>query len=318
MKAAAPPSPPLPADVDLRDFGFLPLDVVRLRDSDLAEHASGEEFKAAVLLWCAAWHQVPAGSLPSDDKLLRKFAGFPRRWGAVKQQALRGFVLCDDGRLYHTVLCEKAFESWNKKRKQRARTAAATAAAAAARHRDEEQAAQRDGVRNGHRDGILGIGKGEGQGREKSEQRARAPALQSTGQDAETAPAAEAPAGAPKTAGETKIELEFAERARLVAEIMAAYPANPHSTAHDWTVERNIGLIVDNELATFEALLERTKAFAAQQDALGNTGQQFVPAMKNFFSYPRGPWQKTSFPIPEELQKADAKKITWKPGDPLP
>jgi hypothetical protein len=46
--------PPIPSDVDLRDFPFMPLDVLRLRDSDLATLTTGEEFKAAVLLWCAA------------------------------------------------------------------------------------------------------------------------------------------------------------------------------------------------------------------------------------------------------------------------
>ena len=67
------PDPLVPAEVDLRDFGFMPLDVLRLRDSDLAALANGEEFKAAVLLWCAAWHQVPAASLPNDDRLLARF-----------------------------------------------------------------------------------------------------------------------------------------------------------------------------------------------------------------------------------------------------
>src|SRR5262249_39444810 len=38
------PMPPVPADLDLRDFPFMPLDVLRLRDSDLATLASGDEF----------------------------------------------------------------------------------------------------------------------------------------------------------------------------------------------------------------------------------------------------------------------------------
>jgi hypothetical protein len=46
----APLAPPLtPADCDLRDFEFMPLSVVRLRDSDMAALQSPEECWAAVL-----------------------------------------------------------------------------------------------------------------------------------------------------------------------------------------------------------------------------------------------------------------------------
>jgi len=112
------PAPLTPADCDLRDFAFLPLDVVRLRDSDLAIHVTGEEFRCAVLLWCASWHQVPAASLPDDDKTLAALAGFGRvvsEWEKNKAGALRGWVKCSDGRLYHRVVAEKANESWASK-----------------------------------------------------------------------------------------------------------------------------------------------------------------------------------------------------------
>lgn len=129
-------APLTPADLDLRDFAYMPLDVVRLRDSELAVVCSGDAFRAAVLLWCAAWHQVPAASLPDDDRLLASLAGFGRDlkgWKAVRGEALHGFVLCDDGRLYHPVIAEKAIEAGVKRRQQQRRTAAATAAAAAKR-----------------------------------------------------------------------------------------------------------------------------------------------------------------------------------------
>ena len=116
------PDPLVPAEVDLRDFGFMPLDVLRLRDSDLAALANGEEFKAEVLLWCAAWHQVPAASLPNDDRLLARFSGAGPLWRKVKAEALRGFVECSDGRLYHSTIAEKALEAWRSKQAQRART----------------------------------------------------------------------------------------------------------------------------------------------------------------------------------------------------
>jgi hypothetical protein len=118
MTDATLPAPLLPPHVDLSDFGFMPLDVRRLRDSRTAAAATGEEFRAAVLLWCAAWHQVPAASIPDDDIELAQLAGFGRviaEWRKVKDGALRGWVKCSDGRLYHPVVAEKAAEAWNGK-----------------------------------------------------------------------------------------------------------------------------------------------------------------------------------------------------------
>ena len=147
-------------EVDLRDFAFMPLDVVRLRDSDLAAIATGDGFRAAVLLWCVAWHQVPAASLPADDRILARHAGYGRgdaeAWAAVKTEALRGFVQCDDGRLYHLVIAEKAREAWEAKKQRRARVQAAI-----------DARAQRDVERDVHQGTGTGIGTG------KKEPRAR-------------------------------------------------------------------------------------------------------------------------------------------------
>jgi Protein of unknown function (DUF1376) len=116
----AAPAPLVDSDVDLRGFPYMPLDVVRLRDSDFTAMATGEEFMAAVLLWCAAWHQIPGGSLPVNDRVLAQLAGYGRdvkRWLAVREIALRGWTLCSDGRLYHRVISQKATESWGSKLK---------------------------------------------------------------------------------------------------------------------------------------------------------------------------------------------------------
>jgi hypothetical protein len=294
MTTAALPAPLVPADVDLRDFGYLPLDVVRLRDSDLSTHATGEAFKAAVLLWCASWHQIPAGSLPRDDKLLRKFAGFPHRWKAVKEQALRGFVHCSDGRLYHVVLCEKALESWTKKLAQRERTRAASAA----RHRRDPHDGGRNDVRNGERDEVQGKGRDrEVKGRED---RARAPE-RGTEPIKRTAP---------------KVRLEGDLRDAAIAEILAAYPANPHNRAHDVLAERAIGYLLDDGIVDAETLKANVVAYAAQQDAMSQTGTQFVMSKKTFFGGgARGPWQGP-FEIPEDpdAPRVDESARTWKPG----
>lgn len=109
------PAPMTPADCDLRDFQYMELDVRRLRDSEFAAGASGDAFRAGVLLWCAAWHQVPAASLPDNDTELANLAGYGRvvkEWRKVRDGALGGFVKCSDGRLYHSVIAEKAVAAY--------------------------------------------------------------------------------------------------------------------------------------------------------------------------------------------------------------
>lgn len=121
-------APLVPAQCDLRDFAFMPLDVARLRDSDLASNETPEACWAAVLLWCAAWHQVPAGSIPDNDQWLAKVCGYLSRgrvdaaWEDVRLGVLRGWVKCSDGRLYHPVVAEKAREAWTAKLEQRWKT----------------------------------------------------------------------------------------------------------------------------------------------------------------------------------------------------
>lgn len=122
------PAPLVSVECDLRDFKYMPLDVVRLRDSDLAS-VEAEAFRAAVLSWCVAWHQTPAASLPDDDAALCRLLGYGRDtkgWQKVRAAgALHGYVKCSDGRLYHPVVAEKATEAWHKKLAQRDRTEAA-------------------------------------------------------------------------------------------------------------------------------------------------------------------------------------------------
>ena len=112
------PSPLVPAEVDLSDFPFMPIDVRRLRDSRLVATSTGDAFMAWMLLVCASWHQRPAGSLPDDDIELAQLAGFGRvvrEWQKVRGGALYGWVKCSDGRLYHPHVAEKAVEAWDGK-----------------------------------------------------------------------------------------------------------------------------------------------------------------------------------------------------------
>lgn len=114
------PAPPISADADVPD-GFV-LDAMRLLGSELAALATPEEFRAAVLLWCRAWQQRPAGSLPANDKVLASYVGAPLgRFLKIRAMALRNFYRCSDDRLYHPVLVKDALRSW--KALQQRRTA---------------------------------------------------------------------------------------------------------------------------------------------------------------------------------------------------
>jgi hypothetical protein len=128
------PDPMTPADSDLRDFPAMLLDVVRLRDSDLAGADNAEVFRASVISWCVAWHQLPAASLPDDDSKLARLLGYGkdvRAWKKVRDAGgLRGWILCTDGRLYHPVVAEKAVAAIASRAKQREKTEAARAAKA--------------------------------------------------------------------------------------------------------------------------------------------------------------------------------------------
>ena len=178
------PDPLVPAEVDLTDFGFMPLQVNTLLKSTLWIKARKDPrvAHAAVSLWCEAWHQVPAGSLPDDDEVLCALAQCPDdEWPRVRDLALKHFVRCSDGRLYHRVVAVKAIEAWASKVAQRNRTKAATEARKATpRQRDVERddkpprkrRVQRDVARNdnvkidrdGERDDTRNVHQGTGTG----------------------------------------------------------------------------------------------------------------------------------------------------------
>lgn len=166
------PDPMVPPEVDLRDFGFMPLDVRTLLTSSLWIKAKKDPrvAHAAVSLWCECWHQVPAASLPDDDEVLADLARCDaKEWSRIRDRALLHFVKCSDGRLYHRHVASKALESWEAKKSQRARTAAATAAREAKRRseqeaRDVQRNAQRDEARDVERDEVRDVHQGTGTG----------------------------------------------------------------------------------------------------------------------------------------------------------
>lgn len=115
---------------DLRDFAFMPVDIGRLFGSEFHAQSDDAAWRAGMTLWLKSYHQVPASSIPDDDIALARLAELGRdlkTWKKIKAAALRGWVKCSDGRLYHPVVAEKALEGWIEKLTQRKSSAAGNA-----------------------------------------------------------------------------------------------------------------------------------------------------------------------------------------------
>lgn len=123
-------TPLTPPNCDLKDFGFIPIEVTRFLDSSFNATLNDTAWRAGVTLWLKSWHQVPAASLPDDDATLANLSGLGRdikTWRKIKAEAMRGWKLCDDARLYHPVVAEKALEAWLEKLSQRLSSGAGNA-----------------------------------------------------------------------------------------------------------------------------------------------------------------------------------------------
>ncbi len=114
------PAPLIGPEVDLSGLPGFIIHTGRLFSSELIALATPEECWCAFRLWCMAWQQTPPASLPDDERILAAFSGAGAKWKKVRDMALRGFVKCSDGRLYHRVVAEIALEAWEKRKKYRA------------------------------------------------------------------------------------------------------------------------------------------------------------------------------------------------------
>lgn len=116
------PAPFTPADCDLRDFSRMMLDIQRLRTSEFDAIADDTAWRAGLNLWMSAFHNVPAASLADGDASFCKAAGLGRdieTWKRVREDAMRGWRQCSDGRWYHATVAEVCLEAWVGKLGQR-------------------------------------------------------------------------------------------------------------------------------------------------------------------------------------------------------
>ena len=118
---------PYPPDTRAKGWRF-ELDYERIDQSDtwaLAEEVPMAQH-ALVFMWLVAWRQVPCGSLPADEVLIRTKCRIPAKlWGGMAEVLLRGWWKADDGRLYHDVLVQRVMEMMERRRKESDRKALA-------------------------------------------------------------------------------------------------------------------------------------------------------------------------------------------------
>lgn len=143
------PQPLTPQGCVLQDFPHTPIFRARLFGSSFHARATDAEWRAGVTLWLKSWDQVPAGSLPDDDIELCRLAELARdlkTWKKLKAGAMRGWIGCNDGRLYHPVVAEGVNTALEAKAKQRDKTTNARIAALEKRLKDASDDASKERI----------------------------------------------------------------------------------------------------------------------------------------------------------------------------
>jgi hypothetical protein len=91
----------------------MPLLIHELEKSDAWRFGNSDERAASLALQIASWKEVPAASLPSDDRAL-SILSRSECWATTKSIVLRDWTIATDGRLYHKSVAQSALESWIK------------------------------------------------------------------------------------------------------------------------------------------------------------------------------------------------------------
>jgi hypothetical protein len=116
---------PYPADVRAKGWRF-EIDYEKVEQSDTWDLASEVPMAqpALLMMWMIAWTQVPCGSMPADENLIRvKCRIAPKLWPALRPILMRGWWLAEDGRLYHDTIAMRVLEMLEYRRKNAVRVA---------------------------------------------------------------------------------------------------------------------------------------------------------------------------------------------------
>ena len=111
---------PYPADTRAKGWRF-EVDYEKVEQSDTWDLATEVPMAqpALLMMWLMAWTQVPCGSLPNDENLIRvKCRIPPKYWPTLKPILMRNWWLAEDGRLYHDTLVLRVREMLEYRRKE--------------------------------------------------------------------------------------------------------------------------------------------------------------------------------------------------------
>lgn len=111
---------PYPADVRAKGWRF-EIDYEKVEQSDTWSLAAEVPMAqhALLMMWMIAWTQVPCGSMPNDESLIRAKCRIPAKaWPALKPVLMRGWWLAEDGRLYHDTIVMRVREMLEYRRKE--------------------------------------------------------------------------------------------------------------------------------------------------------------------------------------------------------
>jgi hypothetical protein len=109
---------PYPPDTRARGWRF-ELDYEQIEQSDTWSLAAEVPMAqhALLMMWMVAWAQVPCGSFPSDEALIRAKCRIPTAaWARCRAVLMRGWWAADDGRLYHDTLVKRVMEMMSRRR----------------------------------------------------------------------------------------------------------------------------------------------------------------------------------------------------------
>lgn len=118
--------PPYPPDTRAKGWRF-ELDYEQIEQSDtwplaaevpMAQHA-------LLMMWLVAWKQVPCGSFPNDEDVIRAKCRIPlSMWSKCRNVLMRGWWVASDGLMYHDTLTKRVVEMMKRRRSDSDRQAA--------------------------------------------------------------------------------------------------------------------------------------------------------------------------------------------------
>lgn len=111
---------PYPADTKAKGWRF-ELDYEAIEQSDTWSLAAEIPMAQHALLmtWLVAWTQIPCGSLPADEAIIRAKCKIPAKdWTRLRDIIMRGWWLAEDGRLYHDTIAQRVLEMLEYRRKE--------------------------------------------------------------------------------------------------------------------------------------------------------------------------------------------------------